>query len=245
MDRIVPDSLRQKGWMEMDYRKAITFSYDDGIESDRRLVEIFNKYGMKCTFNLNTGIQSRDSRFEIEGREIRRMDQESIGDLYKGHEIAVHGLTHRAPEKMTREEMDEEFGRDIENITRIYGKEPVGMAYAYGAYDDAAVDYLLAHGIVYGRTVEATHSFDVPEKPILLKATCHHDDEQLFELAQKFLDADPLPGQKLLFYIWGHSYEYYVKDNWDRIEKLCRMFEGREDIFRGTNRECLEMFGAI
>ena len=39
--------------------------------------------------------------------------------------------------------------------------------------------------------------------------------------------------------------EFYVKDNWDRLEKLCRMFADRRYIFRGTNRECLEMFGAI
>ena len=57
----------------MKYQKAITFSYDDGIESDRKLVEILNRYGMKCTFNLNTGIQSRESRFEIEGKEICRL----------------------------------------------------------------------------------------------------------------------------------------------------------------------------
>ena len=202
----------------MNYQKAITFSYDDGIESDRKLVEIFNRYGMKCTFNLNTGIQSRESHFDIEGKEIYRMDQETIGDLYQ---------------------------TDIDNIVRLYGQRPVGMAYAYGAYDEAAVDYLLRHGIRYGRTVEATHGFAVPENPILLKATCHHNDEQLFELAQKFIDVKPAPGEKLLFYIWGHSYEYYVKDNWDRIEQLCRMFEGQDDIFRGTNRECLEMFGAI
>lgn len=229
----------------MKYQKAITFSYDDGIESDRKLVEILNRYGMKCTFNLNTGIQSRESHFEIEGKEIYRMDQETIGDLYAGHEIAVHGLTHRAPADMTEEEMDQEFLTDIDNITRIYGQKPVGMAYAYGAYDQATVDYLQRHGIKYGRTVEATHGFAVPENPILLKATCHHDDEQLFELAQQFLESEPAPGEQQLFYIWGHSYEYYVKDNWDRLEKLCRMFADRRDIFRGTNRECLEMFGAI
>lgn len=51
----------------MKYRKALTFSYDDGIEQDRKLVEIFNRYGMKATFNLNTGIQSPESNFEIEG----------------------------------------------------------------------------------------------------------------------------------------------------------------------------------
>ena len=68
----------------MNYQKAITFSYDDGIESDRKLVEIFNRYGMKCTFNLNTGIQSRESHFDIEGKEICRMDQETIGDFFQG-----------------------------------------------------------------------------------------------------------------------------------------------------------------
>ena len=127
----------------MNYQKAITFSYDDGIESDRKLVEIFNRYGMKCTFNLNTGIQSRESHFDIEGKEICRMDQETIGDLYQGHEIAVHGLTHCAPVDLSEEQMDQEYQTDIDNIVRLYGQRPVGMAYAYGAYDEATVDYLL------------------------------------------------------------------------------------------------------
>ena len=69
----------------MKYRKALTFSYDDGIEQDRKLVEIFNRYGMKATFNLNTGIQSPESNFEIEGVHINRMKQDGLAELYKGH----------------------------------------------------------------------------------------------------------------------------------------------------------------
>ena len=38
--------------------KAVTFSYDDGIEQDKQLVDIFNTYGLKCTFNLNSGIMN-------------------------------------------------------------------------------------------------------------------------------------------------------------------------------------------
>ena len=34
---------------------ALTFSYDDGQIYDRRLVGIFNKYGLKATFHLNSG----------------------------------------------------------------------------------------------------------------------------------------------------------------------------------------------
>ena len=35
--------------------KALTFSYDDGEHYDRRLVGIFNEYGLKGTFHLNSG----------------------------------------------------------------------------------------------------------------------------------------------------------------------------------------------
>lgn len=35
--------------------KALTFSYDDGRVFDRKLVEIFNRYGVKGTFHLNSG----------------------------------------------------------------------------------------------------------------------------------------------------------------------------------------------
>ena len=39
-------------------KKAVTFSYDDGVTQDRRLVEMMNTYGVKGTFNLNSGMQS-------------------------------------------------------------------------------------------------------------------------------------------------------------------------------------------
>ena len=67
--------------------KAVTFSYDDGKEQDRRLSSLFNKYGMKATFNLN-GMQLRLNDFT----------KADIQEIYlsKGHEIAIHGLNHRA-----------------------------------------------------------------------------------------------------------------------------------------------------
>ena len=223
----------------MKYRKALTFSYDDGIEQDRKFVEIFNRYGMKATFNLNTGIQSPESNFEIEGVHINRMKQDGLAELYKGHEIATHGLTHAAPTDMTKEELDKEFITDMKNIEKIYGTYPVGMAYAYGCVNDTVAEYLKSIGIKYGRTVESSHSFEIPKEPIKLKATCHHDDEMLFELAEKFIKAEPKEDEPMLFYVWGHSYEFDVNNNWDRIEKFCKMMAGRDDIFYGTNRECL------
>lgn len=64
--------------------KVLTFSYDDGKIEDRRLVKLFNKYNLKATFNLDTGIIDP----------AIRIPQEEWPELYKGHDIAVHTFTH-------------------------------------------------------------------------------------------------------------------------------------------------------
>ena len=38
--------------MEKLQKKAVTISYDDGVVFDKKLIDIFNKYGIKGTFNL-------------------------------------------------------------------------------------------------------------------------------------------------------------------------------------------------
>ena len=42
--------------------KALTFSYDDGTVSDKRLIEIFDRYALKGTFNLNSLLFSEECR---------------------------------------------------------------------------------------------------------------------------------------------------------------------------------------
>ena len=48
--------------------KAITFSYDDAVTQDVRLIEIFNKYGLKCTFNINSELLGKPG--ELDGAVI-------------------------------------------------------------------------------------------------------------------------------------------------------------------------------
>ena len=71
--------------------RALTFSYDDGVISDKRMVELLDRHGMKGTFNLNSGL----FRKETEPKD-RRMTEREIVELFKNgnHEVACHGLTH-------------------------------------------------------------------------------------------------------------------------------------------------------
>ena len=65
--------------------KALTMSYDDGRLEDRRLIEIFNRNGIRGTFHLNSGLWAGDAR---------RIQPEEIAELYRGHEVACHTATH-------------------------------------------------------------------------------------------------------------------------------------------------------
>ena len=50
--------------------KAFTLSYDDGVVQDIRLADIFNKNGLKATFNINSGMLAPEDlkRERFDGR---------------------------------------------------------------------------------------------------------------------------------------------------------------------------------
>lgn len=78
-----------------NYRKAFTMSYDDGVESDLHLLELLNACGVKCTFNLNSGLGA-ESSWLCGDFPVRRLALPAHIHCYAGHEIAVHGKFHLA-----------------------------------------------------------------------------------------------------------------------------------------------------
>ena len=218
-------------------RKAVTFSYDDGVTQDKRLVELFSRYGLKATFNLNSGIQSYAEVFENHGRSIHRLNAKELPKLYKGHEIAVHCLTHADLARCDEETIYNEISRDKWIHEQTFQSEICGMAYPFGTYNETVMKIAADCGIRYARTVIETGDFEISENLLELKASAHHNREDLFEMIDRFLTLDA--DQPQLFYIWGHSYEFEVDQNWDRLEEICRRLSGHDDIFYGTNAEVL------
>ncbi|MDR0400190.1 MAG: polysaccharide deacetylase family protein [Treponema sp.] len=222
--------------------KALTLSYDDGVEQDRKLVEILNRYGIKAAFNLNSGIQTGAGGWvnkDIAGRDlpIKRMNVRGLRELYAGHEIAVHGLTHPRLENLDEETVLNELEQDRLNLERIFGAGICGMAYPYGTFNDLVKKCAAACGLRYGRGVRSTHSFDVPEDLLAYQPTCHHADAELMELGERFIKLkSPRPQ---VFYLWGHSYEFDMGRNWQVIEDFCRLMANRDDIFYATNAQAL------
>lgn len=227
--------------------KALTFSYDDAVTQDVRLIEMMNRYGVKGTFNINTGRLGMKSLHEQNGKTVthNKLYPEEIAETYAGHELAVHGLTHldlaRVPSGTAAYEVSADR-RNIETIT----KTPVrGMAYPFGTYTEETLEILKSCGIVYSRTVQSTHSFRLPEDFLRWHPTCHHADERLMKLAEHFVNDETQYDEAMLFYVWGHSYEFDVTDGWDAMEAFLEYVSGKEDIWYASNMDIYEYVTAF
>lgn len=219
--------------------KALTFSYDDNVEQDFRLIDILKKNNLKGTFNLNSGLYKPEGTVYEKGTIHRPMSKEEATGLYtaNGMEVAIHFLTHPFPDRISDNVCSYEISQDRANLEQQFGTIVRGCAYPYGAYTDKTVEILKNNNIAYARTVCSSHSFSIPSDWLRLCPTCHHADPELFKLADKFESEMNPKDAPWLFYVWGHSYEFEDKDNWEVIERFCERVSGREDVWYATNIE--------
>ena len=224
-------------------KKAITFSFDDGVTQDIRLIEILNKYDLKATFNINSSLLGRKNELVRNGKAIRhdKIAPYDLKRIYEGHEIAAHTLTHPNLTTLDREEIIKQVELDRRELSDLCGYEVVGMAYPCGGVnnDDRVAEIIKTNtGIKYARTITSTHSFDRQENLFRFNPTVYYIENELDAVIDSFFKSDST--ERELLYIWGHSYEMdagYI--SWDRFDEVCRRLSGHEDVFYGTNKDVL------
>jgi len=221
--------------------KAVTFSFDDGVSQDIRLIELFNRYGLKCTFNLNSELLGQNGILIRQNQRIAhyKIKPENVKEIYEGHEVAVHTLTHPTLTELSEDEIIRQVEQDRINLEKLVGYDVVGMAYPNGPNDDRVADIIRNRtGVLYSRTTKSTYNFDLQDNLLRFNPTIHHNEmDKMFELGREFIDLKP--DSPKIFYIWGHAYEFDAQRNWAKFEEFCKLISGREDIFYGTNTEVL------
>lgn len=225
--------------------KAVTFSYDDGVTQDVRLIELFNKYGLKATFNINSGLLGQTATLKPDGVLVNhsKVHPNDVPHIYAGHEVAAHTLTHPTlPFVEDEKEIIRQVEEDRLALSDIVGYEVKGFAYPGGGvnYNSHIADLLRENtGVKYCRTTVSNASFDLQDNLYEFKPTVYHHRsmDEMFALGEKFISLKPDKPQ--IFYIWGHAYEFDIADTWDRFEEFLAMISGKDDIFYGTNKEVL------
>lgn len=219
--------------------KALTLSYDDGVDTDIRFIELLEKHKIKCTFNLNAGCFNAEGSVRPEGQVHFRLSESEVKKLYDNPlcEVATHGFTHPFFNRQPTAQCMLEILKDRQALEKLFGRIIRGHAYPYGAYDSNVVDILKQAGIVYARTVESHRSFKIPSDWLRMGATCHHNDPELMSLADKFINGEVGNNDGWLFYLWGHTYEFRGNDNWNVIEEFFEKVANNNNVWYATNIE--------
>lgn len=218
-------------------RKALTFSYDDGQIFDKRLAQLLRSHSMKGTFHLNSG------KLGIQREGSKYVSREELNEVYAGHEIACHGVEHlHLPLVMPRQVIPE-LEEDRKALEELTGGMVQGLSYAFGGYNDRVRSIASLLGIKYARTVQDTGYFNLPEDFMQWHPTCHHNNN-LLVLGDQFLD---VPGfyELPLMYVWGHSYEFALNDDWSVIEAFVEKMAYKDDIWYATNIEICNYVQAV
>ena len=77
-------------------KKYFTLSFDDGVEQDKRLIEVLKQYDMPCTFNLSGGLFG-DKSFTAHIGEIGFMDLKEENRIRRGTREAPAGTEYARP----------------------------------------------------------------------------------------------------------------------------------------------------
>ncbi|MDQ1914161.1 polysaccharide deacetylase family protein [Paenibacillus sp. GD4] len=213
--------------------KALTLSFDDGRDHDRRFVSKLNEYGLKGTFHLNSGFLGKEGY----------ITKEEIASLYAGHEVSAHTVDHPFLEQSPPDQIVREITEDRKALEALTGYPVRGMSYPFGTYNDRVALLLPALGIEYARTTASHGKFDMPSDWLRWHPTCHH--KQMVELADVFVAHQPRHSKMALLYVWGHSYEFENDGNWDLIDRFGERVGSRDDIWYATNAQIVEYAHAI
>lgn len=226
-------------------KKVLTFSFDDGVVQDVRLIRLLDKYGMKATFNLSSGWLGGQMNIVCDGVSIPHIRNKpaDVRYIYEGHEVAAHTLDHPLlPSVAEDAEVVRQVEEDRQKLSQLVGYEVVGMAYPGGGknHDDRIAGLVQEHtGIRYARTVDSSFAFELPADLYRLKPSVYsyRQMDEMFQMGERFLALQPKALK--VFYVWGHAYELDIRNDWLRFESFLEMMSSRKDICYCTNKEAL------
>ena len=215
--------------------KAFSVSYDDGVLQDVRFVALLNQYGLKGTFNLNSGLmKTKFSWVHENGMTVTRLPEDVVSALYEGHEVASHTCTHPYMDNLSEGEILGQMAADRFFLEKLLGREVKGFAVPFLYYSPLIAKCAREVGFEYARISEETNGYTLPDDPYWWRGGKFHWDDDLESYVDGFLKTDE---ELALCQIVGHSYDLDVLNMWDRMESVLRRVAEDEDVLPMTNLE--------
>ena len=139
-----------------------------------------------------------------------------------------------------RKELEERYDTIVRGMA--YPDSGV-LGFVNGATYDDVKTYMKQLDIAYARSLETGYNdFSLPNDWYDWKPNIHQASDKAERMINEFVSIDRSPKGQVqsgcvpcLFFMWGHSSEFSCEEDWARIENLCAMISGKDDIWYATN----------
>ena len=203
--------------------KYFIFSIDDGTVYDKKVIDIFNKYHIRATFNLNSGLQ--DFVWYQDDKPVERLKLFENRHIYDNHEVASHSLTHPYLTSLSDEDVYHEVKEDIDNIERIFDRKVTTFSFPFDYFDERTINIIKSVGIKQIILPEIDDSFKLPSDLFHIKVTSWNIDDALEKVDRFIRDKNA----EIFIYL-SHSYDYEFASSYDKLEKLCELVTSHKEI---------------
>lgn len=244
-------------------KKHFAWSFDDGLEQDKKIIDILRQYHMGATFHLNSGLFGDKTDEGIIGnlgmKEIPadifydkkhilpyvphfRIPEDEVTQVYEGFEISSHTKSHANLTKCATEELHSEIAEDVSALSALFGTEIHGLAYPYGMSSAATYQAVKDSGLTYARILKTDKSFRFPADPLRLPMTCWHIAKNTFQTLDDFFKAES--DSALFFLMFAHGYEFDFgtrESSWYKFEKICESVASHNEIICCSIADALRM----
>lgn len=209
--------------------RSVVLSFDDGTIYDKRFIELLDKYGLKATFNLNSGLG--EYVWYLDSFPVERLNLLENKEIYKNHEVASHTVTHPYLTSLTKEQLIHEINDDVNALESIFNIEVSSFAVPMDQCNEEIIKWIKEYTkIKYLRIPSFTDSY-VPRDRYHICPNAWYYDEKIYEKIEDFSNN---LNDHSVFIIVGHSYEFEVNNDWDKIERLIAYLANNDKIVVNT-----------
>jgi len=231
----------------------ITTSWDDGHPLDLKIAELLMKYGINGTFYVPC--KNNDNTVML--------DYELL-NLAGQFEIGGHTVNHLYLNSLKQSEAKDEIYNCKSIIQEKLGKKISAFCYPGGKFSERDISLVKEAGFLYGRTTALFHNsieinqsllntsvqvYNHKYSTLIKHCTKRYFFSPIFQynffkpyhknfikLAQTFISNSS--DKKVIFHLWGHSWEIEKYDLWYDLEETFRMLKNEKDANFLNNTEC-------
>lgn len=190
----------------------IATSWDDGLVSDRPLLDILEKHSVRASFAIAPGKHSPHTKELNDHRDAKYGWVVPKSDLlmYQDHEICNHTQSHADLQYASPSDIHRPIYDGKVMLESLYCRRIDGIVWPYGVYNNNCITAAQASQHVYGRGTndEWPHRFNVT--PVY---SWKRFVDRLPELIENKLSSVVL---------YGHTYELESVEQWESLDRFYR-----------------------